>query len=146
MIGAFLGSYLIISWDLNYFIGKSLDNEEYLTCQESLLRSLQNLTSMTKIRSSLQPSRGKCVSRHKWIGKVSSSVQLHSPLSGPKWLIPEIFLFFRPITFFNQVGVYSCLLELAPTHFSNCVKPYILFSDNLSFSKPRKMNTFFSWL
>lgn len=63
------GKLLNISWDLKYFIGKSLDNKEYLTCQESLLRSLQNLTSMTKICSSLASSRREVFAKVKVNGE-----------------------------------------------------------------------------
>lgn len=52
----------------------------------------------------------------------------------------------RPIILFNQVRVCPCFLKLAPTHFSNSVKPCILFSDNLSFSNLSRWTLFFFWL
>lgn len=96
---------------------------------------------MTKICGSLESSRGEVFAKVKVSGEGFPCAASLS-IAEPRWLNLQTFLYITPIIFFNQV-VYSCRLELAPTHFPNCVKPCILFSDNLSFSKPLKMNTFF---
>lgn len=108
------------------------------------MRSPQNLTCMTKICSSLETSRKKvCYSE----GELRSfPLQLHTlrqSLNDWSW---RFSFTTRPTRLFGQVGVCS-FLELASAHFSNCVKPCVLFSDNLSFSNlSRGINNFFFFL
>lgn len=138
-----LGKLPNISWYLKYFICKSLGSKQYLTCQESLLKSLQNLTSVTKICSSLESSREKCLLRWRWVG-ILSSVQLPSSLPSP-WSWRFSFTT-RPIVLFNQEGMCSWFLELAPIHFSNCVKPCIFSVTTFLSLASQNEQTLFSWL
>lgn len=82
--------------------------------------------------------RGKCQGERElgpFLG-AASSLQGRAP--------NDRFFTTRPIILFNRVRVCPCFLKLAPTHFSNHVKPCILFSDNLSFSNLSRWTLFFS--
>lgn len=105
------------------------------------MRSPQNLTCMTKICSSLETSRKKvCYSEDELRSFPLQLRTLRQSLNDWSW---RFSFTTRPTRLFGQVGVCS-FLELASAHFSNCVKPCVLFSDNLSFSNlSRGINTFF---